>query len=127
MDSGKDRTKIVFVEPGKGEPFRLKGVFIEQILPRANCERFSAYRVCMEPRQEKKPSYHKEGEELYYVLSGSGTARLGDEEYHLRPGCFFRVPPGTLHQFHTQEEPLEMLNFHSPPVFPDEDTYFPED
>jgi len=80
----------------------------------------------MKPRQEKPPSFHKSGEELYYVLSGEGVAILDDEEFHLSPGCFFRVPPRTLHWFQTGHEPLEMLNFHSPPVFADQDTYFPK-
>ncbi|MFQ5673793.1 MAG: cupin domain-containing protein [Nitrospinales bacterium] len=119
--------KVVFVEPDGGGVFRLKGIEIEQLLGREYCARFSAYRVIMKPHQEKKPSFHKSGEELYYVLSGEGVAVLGDEEFHLRPGCFFRVPPRTLHRFQTRHESLEMLNFHSPPVFADQDTYFPEE
>jgi mannose-6-phosphate isomerase-like protein (cupin superfamily) len=78
----------------------------------------------MDPGQIKKPSFHKKGEELYYVLSGAGTADLDGKEYKLREGCFFRVPPGTVHQFTTGDESLSMLNFHSPPVFSDHDTYF---
>jgi len=93
-------------------------------LPREVCEQFSAYLVRMEPFQIKKPSYHKKGEELYYVISGSGQAVLGGENYDLRAGCFFRVPPGIVHQFSTSDQPLSILNFHSPPVFPDKDTYF---
>ena len=123
----KPKKKVVFVEPGQGEFFRLKGIEIEQLLARESCMQFSAYRVCMGPHEEKKPSYHKSGEELYYVLSGEGDAILGDKGFRLKPGCFFCVPPETLHQFTTGDEPLEMLNFHSPPVFADHDTYFPED
>lgn len=121
------RKKIIFIEPGKGEPFNLQGILIEQLLPTENCKNFSAYLVSMQPHQEKKPSHHKMGEELYYVLSGEGIAVLGDEEYPLRAGCFFRVPPNTVHQFKTREKSLEMLNFHSPPVFADTDTFFSEE
>lgn len=121
MDSKK---QVVFVEPEGGTAFELKGIAIDQLLPRPACDRFSAYRVRLQPRQVKKNSYHKVGEELYYVLSGSGQAQLGGESYALRAGCFFRVPPNTAHEFVTQDEPLEMLNFHSPPVFSDTDTYF---
>ena len=121
------KKKVVFVGPGQGEFFRLKGIDIEQLLARENCKQFSAYRVCMRAHENKKPSYHKSGEELYYVLSGEGIAILANKEFCLKPGCFFRVPPDTLHQFATGDEPLEMLNFHSPPVFADHDTYFPED
>ena len=118
------KNQIIFVEPGKGESFTLKGIQIDQLLPREACEQFSAYLVRMEPFQIKKPSYHKKGEELYYVVSGAGTAVLDGENYELREGCFFRVPPGTVHQFSTGEYALCMLNLHSPPVFSDKDTYF---
>ena len=120
------KKQLVFVEPEGGSAFELKGIAIDQLLPREACDQFSAYRVRMQPRQVKKPSFHKVGEELYYVLAGKGTAQLGKESYPLRPGCFFRVPPNTIHEFVTQDEALDMLNFHSPPVFADTDTYFTE-
>ena len=118
------KNQIIFLEPGKGESFVLKGIQIEQLLPREACEEFSAYLVRVEPFQIKKPSYHKKGEELYYVVSGSGKAVLDGNNYELKEGCFFRVPPGIVHQFSTGDQSLCMLNFHSPPVFPDKDTYF---
>ncbi|MFQ5450039.1 MAG: cupin domain-containing protein [Nitrospinaceae bacterium] len=118
--------QVFFLEPGQAPSFDLKGIRIDQLLPREACRRFSAYLVRMQPGQIKKPSFHKEGEELYYVLSGSGTARLGGREYVLKKGCFFRVPPNIVHQFAAGEEPLHLLNFHSPPVFSDHDSYFPE-
>ena len=121
------KKKLVFVEPGTAASFELKGIRIDQLLSREACDRFSAYLVRMEPGQVKKASYHKEGEELYYILSGTGRAELGEESHALRPGCFFRVPPGTIHTFVAQDEALVMLNFHSPPVFRDHDTFFPED
>ena len=120
------KKQILFVEPGEMESFVLNGIQINQLIPREACEQFSAYMVRMAPSQIKKPSYHKKGEELYYVISGAGTAVLGERDYKLREGCFFRVPPGTVHQFTAGDKPLCMLNFHSPPVFADKDTYFIE-
>ncbi len=120
------KQQVVFVAPEEAAPFELKGIQIDQLLPREACNRFSAYRVRLQPGQVKEASYHQIGEELYYVLSGSGTAELGGRTYDLKPGCFFRVPPRTLHRFTTFQEPLDILNFHSPPVFSDHDTYFPE-
>lgn len=116
--------EVVFVAPGDAPSFELKGIRIDQLLPRAACRQFSAYLVRMAPDQIKKPSFHKKGEELYYVLSGAGVAELGDKKFDLTPGCFFRVPPSTVHTFFTGAEPLHILNFHSPPVFSDHDTYF---
>ncbi len=120
------KDNIYFLEPDEAPSFELKGIRIEQLLPREFCSQFSAYIVYMEPGQVKNPSFHKNGEELYYVVSGSGEAELGDQLYRLRTGCFFRVPPNTVHTFTTQEENLCILNFHSPPVFSDHDTYFVE-
>ena len=120
------KNQVVFVEPEGGESFVLKGVQIDQLLSREACGRFSAYVVKMGAKQVKKPGFHKKGEELYYVISGSGRANLGGRNYVLKPGCFFRVPPSTVHGFTTVDEPLHMLNFHSPPVFSDHDTYFAE-
>ncbi len=120
------KNEVVFVEPSSSPKFNLKGIQIQQLLDREACNNFSAYLVELEPHQTKKASFHKKGEELYYVLSGSGQANLGNNLYSLQPGCFFRVPPSTIHEFTTEEDSLKLLNFHSPPVFPDRDTYFVE-
>ena len=120
-----DRKKqVIFVKPEEVTSFDLKGICIDQLLPKEACSRFSAYRVKMKPHQVKKTSFHKVGEELYYVLDGSGSAVLDGKKYALTKGCFFRVPPKTLHQFITENDSLDLLNFHSPPVFSDHDTYF---
>ena len=120
------KNEVVFVEPSSSPQFNLKGIQIHQLLDRDACNNFSAYLVKLEPHQTKKSSFHKKGEELYYVLSGSGQAKIGKTIYHLQEGCFFRVPPSTAHEFTTNEDSLDLLNFHSPPVFPDHDTYFVE-
>ena len=118
------KNEVVFIEPSSSPQFNLKGIQIHQLLEREACNNFSAYLVQLQPHQTKQASFHKKGEELYYVLSGSGEAKLGDTLYPLQTGCFFRVPPSTIHQFTTEEDSLHLLNFHSPHVFPDQDTYF---
>ena len=118
------KKQVLFIKPEEGTSFVLKGIQIDQLLPRESCEQFSAYLVRMEPFQIKKSSYHKKGEELYYVVSGTGKAVLDGNNYELKEGCFFRVPPGTVHQFSTDDQSLCLLNLHSPPVFSDKDTYF---
>jgi len=66
----------------------------------------------------KKTSYHKLGEELYYVLGGSGSAVLNGKKFLLTKGCFFRVPPDTKHQFITEKDSLDLLNSHQWVLFP---------
>ena len=58
------------------------------------------------------------------MLSGSGTAVLQGGEHVVRAGDFLRLPPGTTHGFVTADEPLEMLNIHTPGCRPDRDVYF---
>lgn len=41
---------------------------------------------CLEPGQEQVGHRHAVGDKLYYVLSGSGRIRVGDEEREVRPG-----------------------------------------
>lgn len=97
---------------------------IESLIPLADEAAGTAYRVRIEPHQTTNVSYHKIAEELYYVLSGSGTALLNGEPYELKAGDFLRLPPGTTHGFITRDEPLLMLDIHVPGSRPDRDVYF---
>ena len=76
------------------------------------------------PGQRTAISYHRIAEEYYFVLAGQGTAILDGVEYTLTAGDFLRLPPGTRHGFVTEDEPLEMLNIHTPGSRPDRDVYF---
>ena len=67
---------------------------------------------------------HVRAEEYYFVLSGRGVAVLDGEDYPLSPGDFLRLPPRTTHGFITGDEPLEMLDVHTPGSRPDRDVYF---
>ena len=84
----------------------------------------TAYRVQIAPHQTTSISYHKVAEEIYFVIAGTGTALLDGNPYPLRPGDLLRLPPGTKHGFITLDEPLEMLDLHSPGSRPDRDVYF---
>ena len=97
---------------------------IESLIPRADEGVGTAYRVRIEPHSTTSISYHKVAEELYYVISGSGVAVLNGGHHPLRTGDFLRLPPGTTHGFITQEEPLLMLDIHTPGSRPDRDVYF---
>jgi mannose-6-phosphate isomerase-like protein (cupin superfamily) len=61
---------------------------------------------------------HKEQEEVYVVLGGSATARLGDEEVDLRPFDALRVPPETARGFHAGPGGVELLVFGAPNTNP---------
>ncbi len=103
---------------------RLGPYAIEPLLSRAQTGAASAYRVRIEAHQTTAVSFHKQAEEFYFVLCGSGTARLNGQPHALQAGDFLRLPPGTTHGFTAGPNGLEMLDFHTPGCFPDHDTFF---
>ena len=52
---------------------------------------------------------------MFYVLEGTLTLRLGDEEHQVGPGTFACVPPGVVHTFRNGgDAPVRLLNFNTP-------------
>lgn len=110
-----------------GEPRRLGPYAIQSLIPEDQEGAFTAYRVRIEPGQSTAESFHRRAEEIYFVLEGAGTAVLDGTSYPLTPGDFLRLPPGTRHRFTTKDQPLVMLDIHSPGSRPDRDVYFTGD
>lgn len=61
------------------------------------------------------PHVHEHLHDMFYVLEGSLTMRLGDETTKLPAGTFVCVPPGVVHTFSNPDEtPVRFLNFNTP-------------
>ena len=61
------------------------------------------------------PHVHVRLHDMFYVLDGTLTMRLGDETLELAPGSFACIPPGTVHTFgNPSEQPVRFLNFNTP-------------
>jgi quercetin dioxygenase-like cupin family protein len=61
------------------------------------------------------PHRHRELHDMFYVLEGTLTLRLGDRTIEARPGSFACVPPGVVHTFRNDSDgPVRMLNFNTP-------------
>ena len=61
------------------------------------------------------PHRHRELHDMFYVLEGTLTLRLGDREVEAGPGSFACIPPGVVHTFRNDSsEPVRMLNFNTP-------------
>ena len=56
---------------------------------------------------------HKE-DEVYYVVSGRATVRVGDEDRAVQAGSVIFAPPGVPHRFHSITEELRILLFFAP-------------
>lgn len=62
------------------------------------------------------PHLHDDAEEVFYVISGTGRVKVGEEEEEIVPGSCIFIPPKTLHQLlNTGHEELKVLAVTSPP------------
>jgi len=65
---------------------------------------------------------HDQGDELFYVVSGRGTATLGDETEVIGPGDVIFVPQGAVHRIDNldNDEPLTVVFFMDSPELVEE-------
>lgn len=54
-------------------------------------------------------------DEVYYVISGRGTIRVGGEDRPVKAGSLVFVARGVDHRFHDIQEDLRVLVFWAPP------------
>ena len=64
---------------------------------------------------------HEQGDELFYIASGRGTARLDEVEEAIGTGDVIFIPAGAIHQIRNQnhEEPLVVVFFMDSPELVD--------
>ena len=68
------------------------------------------------------PHVHTGYDEVYYVLSGTGTITLGQETHPLRPGSVVVIPAGVPHSLEASSgEQLEFVIFGTPPMSIDDE------
>ena len=53
-------------------------------------------------------------DEVYYIVSGRATIRVGDEDQQVEPGTTVFVAANVEHRFHTITEDLKVLVFFAP-------------
>jgi mannose-6-phosphate isomerase-like protein (cupin superfamily) len=70
--------------------------------------------------------YHRGYDEVYYLLSGTGTITLEEKTHSLRPGAVIVIPAGISHALVSDSEtPLQFIIFGSPPMPIDDDRAIP--
>jgi mannose-6-phosphate isomerase-like protein (cupin superfamily) len=68
------------------------------------------------------PHLHTGYDEVYYVLSGTGTITLGQDTHPLRPGSVAVIPAGVLHSLEAEPgQQLEFVIFGTPPMTMDDE------
>jgi quercetin dioxygenase-like cupin family protein len=61
------------------------------------------------------PHRHERLVDMFYVLEGVLTVRLGEKTHQLEPGSFVCVPAGVVHTFsNPSDRPVRFLNFNTP-------------
>jgi quercetin dioxygenase-like cupin family protein len=61
------------------------------------------------------PHRHRELHDMFYVLEGTLSRRLGERTIEAGPGSFACVPPGVVHTFRNNSDgPVRLLNFNTP-------------
>jgi mannose-6-phosphate isomerase-like protein (cupin superfamily) len=74
----------------------------------------------VDPGSSSNMHAHDDMEEIFYVISGHGKIRVGDEEEPIEPGSCIYMPLNTPHQLiNTSDETLKVLATTSPPFIPD--------
>ena len=75
----------------------------------------------LRPGQATEPHYHRESEEIYFLLEGGGWMELDGASSHVTAGDAILIPPGAWHTI-AATEPLRFLCCCAPP-YAHEDTY----
>lgn len=79
---------------------------------------FSIIEQTMPYNSGPPPHYHKDMDEMFYILKGELMLWLDGEIIKLTEGSFARIPKGTTHYFKiTSKEPCKALNMYSPGGF----------
>ena len=77
---------------------------------------FSLAESTLRPETSGPPLHsHRELLDSFYVLEGTLTVQVGDDELEAPPGTYACVPPGVLHTFaNRSEQPVRFLNLNTP-------------
>jgi mannose-6-phosphate isomerase-like protein (cupin superfamily) len=77
----------------------------------------SAGLYVLQPGEPDRQTPHRE-DEIYYVVGGKGTIRVGTEDRPVAPGSTMFVPAGVEHHFHSITAQLQVLVIFAPAESP---------
>jgi mannose-6-phosphate isomerase-like protein (cupin superfamily) len=106
--------------PGEGENFEMGGSSLSLKATAENTDGgFFLSETVVEPGFAGPPLHiHHRLTDMFYVLEGVLTFRIGDEAVEGPPGTFVCAPPGVPHTFsNPSSEPVRFLNFNVPGGF----------
>jgi mannose-6-phosphate isomerase-like protein (cupin superfamily) len=93
-------------------------------LPTGGTEKQSLAEATLAPGQSTQRHYHRETEEIYFVLDGAGEIEVDGERHGVAGGQGVAISPGAWHEIRaTGDRPLRFLCCCAPP-YRHEDTFF---
>jgi mannose-6-phosphate isomerase-like protein (cupin superfamily) len=111
----------------EAEPFTTAdGSTIRELLgvPTAPVRNQSLAEATLQPGQATTRHYHREAEEIYYLVGGAGELELDGERRQVSAGDAALIPPGARHQIRADATgALRFLCCCAPP-YRHEDTFF---
>jgi mannose-6-phosphate isomerase-like protein (cupin superfamily) len=102
------------------------GSTIRSLLDRSNAPvaNQSLAEATIAPGQATVRHYHRDTEEIYYLVEGAGEMEIDGERARVTSGDAVLIPPGAWHQIRAGEPgPLRLLCACAPP-YRHEDTFF---
>ena len=77
--------------------------------------------ITVDPGKTSEAHYHRQIEEVYYILSGEGEIRIDSYKEKVRAGHAIYIPNGKTHTIkNTYKEPLIILAINAPPYDPED-------
>jgi mannose-6-phosphate isomerase-like protein (cupin superfamily) len=88
-----NRDEVPVLEGGPGE------IILELAgLARNNAQRLSLAEVTITPNGGAREHYHRQMEEVYYLLQGQARLTVGEKTRIVGPGDTIVIPPGARHK-----------------------------
>ena len=129
-DSIESPRKPVVLAPGEGRHYpmgRISAVFKADEAETAS--QYSVSEWWLEPRTQGPGAHSHPEDDLFYVIEGVMSLRVGDDWHHCAKGAFVLVPGGIVHDFENRGAVRAgVLNFSQPgpfePVMPEISDWF---
>ncbi len=117
VDGPQDPGEGTVLGPGEGTTFVAgTSTSVFKATREATAGSFSLAEVTLQPGTAgPPPHFHREMLDSFFVLEGTLSVRLGDDELEAPAGTYACAPPGTVHTFANQSDgTVRFLNLNTP-------------
>ncbi len=108
----------MILKPGEAQSVSLRGNQLEFLITGERSKRCTVYEYAVQPGFNAGLHYHTKFEEMFYVIVGELSLRVGDQVARGGPGTFVFVPPGIAHAISNPgPEIARLLMINTPPGY----------